>query len=80
MGMTTTLWEDGCFRIEDEGGLLWVTELLHGRQGDVHKRWRIRFESPENASRFIAARLRDSHNSLYHFHIEPTGVTTWDVG
>lgn len=73
------VWEDGCFRIEDEDGHLWVTELLHPqaherRNYDVPKRWRITFKEPETAARFIASRLRDSHNDMYHFHIEAKAV------
>lgn len=63
----TVVEQDTCFRVVDEDGYLWVTELLHTDQGDVPKRWRIRFSTTEAARRLIAAKLRDGHNELYHF-------------
>lgn len=64
------VWADSCFRIENEDGHLWVTELLHTERGDVPKRWRITFAEPENARQWIGARLRDSHDRMYHFHTQ----------
>lgn len=67
------LWTDGCFEIEDDDSSYWVTEILHAtaiRRHDVPKQWRIKLSSLENAQRFIAGRLRDSHDDMYHFHAQ----------
>lgn len=74
MSECRTVWGNSCFRIEDEDGALWVTELLHTRRGDVPKRWRIRFSTVESARLLIASRLREGHERMYHFHAEARTV------
>lgn len=56
--------QDGCFRLVEADGDLWVEEVRHGREPSP-VRLRLRFQALPTARSYLAG-LRPGHDRAYH--------------